>query len=82
MPIYEYTCKKCQKEFEALIRGDEQPECPHCGAKSLERLLSVPAAHTSGGSSGPPCGEACSMGPGAYGGGGYGGCSDGFCGLG
>lgn len=77
MPIYEYACKKCQVEFEALIRGDERPACPRCGGQSLERLLSVPAAHTSSSSAaGPPCGDACSLGSD-----GYGGCGNGMCGL-
>ena len=34
MPIYEYVCKKCGKEFEVLVfNKDEKPECPACGAK-------------------------------------------------
>lgn len=36
MPLYEYTCTECKKNFE-LIRGlserDEECECPHCGKK-------------------------------------------------
>jgi len=46
MPIYEYACSGCQSEFELLIRGDERPECPDCGGRQLDKLLSVPAAHT------------------------------------
>ena len=26
-----------------LVRRDERPDCPHCGAKRLERLMSAPA---------------------------------------
>lgn len=48
MPIYEYTCQDCQKEFELLIRGKEKPQCPGCGRENLLRSLSVPAAHTGG----------------------------------
>jgi len=55
MPIYEYVCKQCHQEFETLVRGSEQPQCPHCGAQQLDRLLSVPAAHVAG-STAPPCG--------------------------
>lgn len=48
MPLYEYVCKKCHAEFEALVRGDERPECPQCGEARVERQLSVPAAHVKG----------------------------------
>jgi putative FmdB family regulatory protein len=47
MPLYEYRCPKCDKEFELLIRGEEQPQCPDCGGKKLRRLLSAPAVHAS-----------------------------------
>ena len=32
MPIYEYTCTKCGKDFEELVFGDDLPARPHCGA--------------------------------------------------
>ena len=46
MPIYEYVCQDCKNEFEALVRGAESPTCASCGSEKLNRLLSVPAAHT------------------------------------
>ena len=46
MPIYEYSCEKCQNEFELLIRSDETPICPTCGGEKVHRELSVPAAHS------------------------------------
>lgn len=44
MPIYEYRCDKCGKQFEELKKGFDQAEadCPDCGA-SAHRLIS----HTS-----------------------------------
>jgi putative FmdB family regulatory protein len=48
MPIYEYACDDCRGEFEVLVRGNESPVCPTCGSPRLEKLLSVPAAHTGG----------------------------------
>ena len=30
MPIYEYTCTKCGKDFEELVFGDDLPGCAHC----------------------------------------------------
>ncbi len=43
MPLYEYACKKCNHEFEALVFPGEEAECPECRGHTLERLLSVPA---------------------------------------
>jgi putative FmdB family regulatory protein len=51
MPLFEYACKKCDHEFEALVRGSDTPECPSCHGKDLQRRLSVFAAHTANGSS-------------------------------
>ena len=32
MPIYEFKCKKCGKEFSYLyFKSDDIAECPHCG---------------------------------------------------
>lgn len=49
MPLYEYTCRDCRTDHELLIRGGEQPACPACGGKHLEKQLSVPAAHVQNG---------------------------------
>jgi len=46
MPIYEYFCKNCEKEFELLIRGTQKPVCPYCGGKKLDRQMSAPASPT------------------------------------
>jgi putative FmdB family regulatory protein len=48
MPLFEYACKECAHEFEALVRGRETPECPSCHSHELQRRLSVFAAHTAG----------------------------------
>lgn len=48
MPLYEYSCRDCDSQFELLIRGSDQPQCPACESSRLEKLLSVPAAHTAG----------------------------------
>ncbi|MDL2316120.1 zinc ribbon domain-containing protein [Desulfovibrio sp. OttesenSCG-928-A18] len=45
MPIYEYKCTKCEKEFEELVFGDENPPCPACGAGETTRLLSCACLH-------------------------------------
>lgn len=48
MPIYEYACKSCGREFETLVRPGDTPACPACAATDLERQLSLPAVHSSG----------------------------------
>lgn len=63
MPIYEYRCKKCRNDFEALVwtsREEESVECPKCSNRDIERILS-PFARTSGSSSsgGSLSGSAC-----------------------
>ena len=30
MPIFEYACQDCGKQFETLVRSDTVPECPAC----------------------------------------------------
>jgi putative FmdB family regulatory protein len=42
MPIYEYQCRKCSHQFEALVRPPmDAPACPACQSQDLERLLSM-----------------------------------------
>jgi putative FmdB family regulatory protein len=41
MPIYEYACSDCGKEFEALVRSGSTPTCPGCQSIQLEKRLSV-----------------------------------------
>jgi putative FmdB family regulatory protein len=46
MPIFEYVCKECDHEFEALVYGGEKAECPKCHSKKLAPQLSVFAMAT------------------------------------
>jgi putative FmdB family regulatory protein len=48
MPIYEYSCRSCGREFETLVRVGATPNCPACQGTDLERLLSLPAVQSSG----------------------------------
>ena len=41
MPIYEYACRDCGREFEALVRSDTRPECPQCRSTLLTKRLSA-----------------------------------------
>ena len=40
MPLYDFVCRGCGHQFEALVRGPGGPECPECHGTDLERLLS------------------------------------------
>lgn len=43
MPIYEYVCKKCGHEMEAIQKHSDEPllKCPKCNKKALEKLIST-----------------------------------------
>jgi putative FmdB family regulatory protein len=42
MPIYEYVCDGCEREFEVEQRITEDPlrSCPRCRSRRLRRLIS------------------------------------------
>jgi putative FmdB family regulatory protein len=55
MPIYEYACTPCGKQFEELLirTSDEaQVKCPACGSAKVGRQMSRPAAARVEGSGG------------------------------
>ena len=51
MPFYEYQCKNCGHELEAMQKVSESPlkKCPHCGKSQLQRLMSAPVFRLKGG---------------------------------
>lgn len=62
MPIYEYHCPSCNRDFQLLVRGETVVACPECAGRKVERLMSLPA-RPAGGSApadysglGPPSG--------------------------
>ena len=54
MPIFEYVCKECEHEFEALVFGKQKAECPKCQSKKLEPQLSVFAVSAKSGAATRP----------------------------
>ena len=59
MPIYEFVCRKCSREFEELVpstRRDAVP-CPNCGYAHTARKISLmaPAVVKSGSTSSDYC---------------------------
>jgi putative FmdB family regulatory protein len=51
MPFYEYLCKNCGHELEAMQKVSDSPlkKCPHCGKSQLQRLMSAPVFRLKGG---------------------------------
>lgn len=43
MPIYEYQCKQCTHQLEAMQKMSDAPltQCPQCGQESLTKLVSA-----------------------------------------
>ena len=73
MPVYEYTCEKCKKRFDELVRSmssEAKPICPACGSPKTTKVLSVfavgaeGATKSSGGGDDPMCGR-CGGAPGS-----------------
>lgn len=66
MPIYEYKCEECGKQFEELVFAGREPEkCPQCGSTKVQRQMSCF-------SSSNPTGFAGAASTGCGGGGGFG----------
>jgi putative FmdB family regulatory protein len=47
MPIYDFKCRSCSNQFEALVLK-KTPVCPKCSSEDLERLLSMPVVRSEG----------------------------------
>jgi putative FmdB family regulatory protein len=61
VPLYEYRCSTCRRQFEVLQRvgdGSSGLVCPHCGADRLEKEYSTfaSAGLSAGAASGAGCG--------------------------
>jgi putative FmdB family regulatory protein len=59
MPIFEYRCTDCEREFEAFVTADRTAECPGCHGANLVKQLSTPGMVGSNGSraeASPPMG--------------------------
>jgi putative FmdB family regulatory protein len=73
MPIYEYQCGTCGREFEKLVRSSSpKPECPDCNGTDLRKKLSAFATISGGASAQSDLPAACQScgnpnGPGACG---------------
>lgn len=66
MPLFEYRCADCHRDFELLIRPSETACCPTCGEANVEKLFSETSAGrgelpiaASCPPGNAPCGPAC-----------------------
>ncbi|MFH1858130.1 MAG: zinc ribbon domain-containing protein [Candidatus Omnitrophota bacterium] len=60
MPLYDFRCAECGRTTEVLVRTSlekESPECPECGSKRLERLISAPNIPKENTAGAPRCGK-------------------------
>ncbi|MGA2802368.1 MAG: zinc ribbon domain-containing protein [Verrucomicrobiota bacterium] len=59
MPIYEFHCRKCERDSEILVRSShwKGTACPHCGSTRLTKKLSVFASANAGNGDAPSCGS-------------------------
>src|SRR5688572_15965685 len=50
MPMYEYECGACGHRFERIQKFSDPPveECPSCGERKVQKLLSSPAIQFKG----------------------------------
>ncbi len=75
MPMYEYGCLDCARQFERLLpmnASDQHIVCPFCQSTHVQRRLSLFAAHSRGEASAPAAAATTSGG----------GCSCSSCGCG
>ena len=48
MPLFDFVCRACGREFEALVRAGHPPVCPACQSQDLEQQLSTFAVSSAG----------------------------------
>jgi putative FmdB family regulatory protein len=46
MPLYEFECRGCGQQFEALVRAGTTPVCTKCQSGDLHRLTSMFAVNS------------------------------------
>jgi putative FmdB family regulatory protein len=65
MALFEFSCTKCDHEFEQLIFQGESPVCPSCKGTKLIKKWSLPSKPGSNDKNGfcdtnlPPCNPYC-----------------------
>ena len=49
MPLFEYACRGCGRQFEAFVTANRAAACPACEGTDLHKLLSSPGMVGTGG---------------------------------
>ena len=65
MPIYEYQCRKCGKQFEVIQKvgeGGASLKCPSCGQKGPEKVMSCCFSSTKSSESSSTSSSSCGSG--------------------
>ena len=74
MPLYEFVCRQCNKDFETIVPSDRRDNvaCPECGNPRTARKISLVSPAQVKSTFAPPCQSAgCE----------YQSCCGGACGL-
>ncbi len=53
MPLFEFVCTACEKDFEELVRSaaaTDEVACPSCGSSQVKKKISKFASRVSGAS--------------------------------
>lgn len=47
MPMYDYQCKRCENEFEAMkkLSERENADCPKCGNQAIKLISAARGIH-------------------------------------
>lgn len=61
MPLFEFQCAACERQFESFVTADRKPVCPACGGERLQKLLSRPGMVGAAGSTADACGMPAPM---------------------
>ncbi len=48
MPIYEYHCNECDKDFEYLVIGKPEPTCTSCESQNVKKMMSACGFYSKG----------------------------------
>ncbi len=43
MPLYEFYCADCAKNFEEICSTEQTPACPTCGGQNVSKEISAPS---------------------------------------
>jgi putative FmdB family regulatory protein len=63
MPLFEYRCTACGRDFELLLLGSVQPACPHCQSAAVEKKFGAFAVVSrSRADATPDCAARCAQG--------------------